>query len=448
MRAKLRSFWESTQSSYWFIPALSLAVAAAFAFFMVALDERLSDDLVTEWQWIHTRDAEGARSLLETISGSMVTVAGVVFSITIVVLALASNQFGTRVLRNFTRDRGSKWVLGIFVGTFIYSLLVLRTVQGGPGGFVPHVSILGGICLAVLSIGSLIFFIHHVVSSIQPGSVISRILEDIEETVQNMFPDQLGEGLPQSADPPEREWVQAMLSAPAHLVTSRTAGYLQSIDENTLMSAAARHDRLLEVLQRPGDYILQGMPLVAVRPAERPKEPNEVHTTDDNGISKAVSSAFIIRNQRTFQQDVRFGLQQLTMVAVRSLSTGINDPFTATQCMDAITKVLADLSTRATPSSFRLDQDGQVRIVAHALSFAELAGIALTPIRQYGRTQATVVAHALQSLERLLPCIPNASDREVLRLHMGLLAREGLEELSHESDRRMVLEHYDNSRAA
>ncbi len=150
-------------------------------------------DWVDKLGWIYTRGPDGARAVLSTIAGSMITVAGVVFSVTIVALSLASNQFGPRLLRNFMRDRGNQIVLGTFVATYLYCLLVMRTVQGMDGSqFVPHLSVTVAILMAVASLGVLIYFIHHVAVSIQAPELIANVAHELHEAIDRLFPEELG----------------------------------------------------------------------------------------------------------------------------------------------------------------------------------------------------------------------------------------------------------------
>lgn len=174
--ARLANLWESLRTSYWFVPTLMTAGGVALSFASVHLDERVNYKWVRTVGWIWAGGAEGARQVLSTIAGSMITVAGVAFSITIVALTLASNQFGPRLLRNFVRDAGNQIVLGTFIATFVYCLLVLRTVRGEDDTeFVPYVSVTLGVAFALTSLGVLIYFIHHVAISIQAENLIASV---------------------------------------------------------------------------------------------------------------------------------------------------------------------------------------------------------------------------------------------------------------------------------
>ena len=176
MRAQLLKYWDRIRSSFWFLPSLMACGAVALALATVALDGSVTDDWLQTLAWVYTGGAEGASAVLETIAGSMITIAGVVFSLTLVALSLASSQFGPRLLRNFMRDTANQVVLGTFVATFLYCLLVLRTIRRADEvAFVPHLSVTLGVLFAIASLGVLIYFIHHVSVSIQADEIIARV---------------------------------------------------------------------------------------------------------------------------------------------------------------------------------------------------------------------------------------------------------------------------------
>ena len=195
MIATLRRWWQVTRSSFWFIPAVIVVGAVGLAVALIAVDINVELHVDKKWPLIFGSGADGARGLLSSVAGSMITVAGVVFSITIVALALTSSQYTSRVLSNFMRDQINQVVLGVFVGIFAYCLVVLRTIRGGDeGAFVPSLAVLGGLVLAFVGIAFLIFFIHHIAMSIQASTIIATAAEETIAAVDHLFPKGLGEG--------------------------------------------------------------------------------------------------------------------------------------------------------------------------------------------------------------------------------------------------------------
>jgi uncharacterized membrane protein len=229
MKAKLINFWEALHTSFWFLPALMTFGAIGLSFATIALDWLVKERLLKRVALVWIGGIEGARQLLSTIAGSMITVTGVVFSITIVVLALASSQFGPRLLRNFMRDRGNQVVLGTFIATFTYCLLVLRSIHGGDGApFVPYISVSLGIALALMSVAVLIYFIHHVSVIIQAPTVIAMIATELEAGIERLFPEKLDQSgsIPQTRHKP----IPSNFDQHAKPIAASHTGYLQSID--------------------------------------------------------------------------------------------------------------------------------------------------------------------------------------------------------------------------
>lgn len=192
MKLWLASSWETLRASFWFIPSLMVTVAIGMAFGMLNLDRALGTEWLSHAAWVEMRGPEGARALLSAVASSMMTIASLTFSMTIVTLQLASSQFGPRLLRNFIRDRANQAVLGTFIATFAYCLIVLRAVNGTEEHqFVPEIAITAGMALAMVSLGVLIYFIHHIALSIQANSVIANVGEELHGAIKRLYPAEL-----------------------------------------------------------------------------------------------------------------------------------------------------------------------------------------------------------------------------------------------------------------
>ena len=429
MKVQLLKYWERVHSSFWFVPAILAVGATALATAAVALDEQAADTL-RKWTWLYGGGAEGASAVLQTIAGSMITIAGVVFSMTLVALTLASAQFGPRLLRNFMRDTANQLVLGVFVATFIYCLLVLRTIRRADEvAFVPHFSVSLGVLFALVSMAVLIYFIHHVSISIQADEVVARVAGELDHAMNRLFPEHGADEDMAVGDGRDRE-LFAALEDQAGPIEAPQDGYLQFIDIESLLSTAVKHDLVLQVLQRPGQYVTAHRPLLLVAPGVRLNEE----------VKAAVLKAVVVGNQRTPSQDLEFAISQLVELAVRALSPGINDPFTAIRCADRLGSALFRLGQRPPPSPYRRDRNKTLRVVAPPVSFSEVLDASFTQIRQNAERSAAVTIRLLEVLTIVAESATRLEDQKAVLTHARLVASAALSGLSEEADRAVVHE--------
>lgn len=407
---RLRASWEYLRGTYWAVPSAMAAAAIGLSVAIVQLDEAATASWLDRLSWVYTGGPEGARAVLSTIAASMITVAGVTFSITIVALTLASQQFGPRLLRNFLRDLGNQIVLGTFVSTFIYCLLVLRTVRGSDDEeFVPHLAVTVGVALAMLSLGVLIFFIHHVATSIQASRIIANVAEDLEGAIDRLFPETIGEDVA-SADGPRASADGLSEVHRMRMVMARTTGYVQALDSDRIMRVACEHDLVVRVHARPGSFVRDGSVLLTVAPGEGGPDDKSFH------------DGFIIGSDRTGTQDVMFFIDQLVELAVRALSPGINDPGTARLCIDRLEQALCHLGGRQMPSAERYDDDGRVRVVACPLTFPAVLESAFTELARYARSSASVTCRLLEAVGSIRSCVKREADRSALVREAAVVA--------------------------
>lgn len=408
MKTQLNQFWDWLRSSFWFVPSVSTLIAIGVARATLSFDYSEKNVWNFMEEWIYTGGPEGAQVLLSTIAGSLITVAGVAFSVTIVVLSLTSTQFGPRLLRNFMRDLGNQVVLGVFIATFLYCILILRTIRvGEENGFVPHLSVTFAVVLAILNLALLIFFIHHVSASIQATSVITAVARDLDQVIDQLFPEELGASASEQKVEEKRTVVPANFKSESSPIFSETTGYLQAIENDTLLTLASERNILIRLECRPGDFIAQGDVLVRVWSKDRP----------DPEVSREINNTFILGKDRTFTQDLFFGIDQLVETAVRALSPSTNDPFTAMTCIDYIGATLCRLAGRAIPSPFRFDRDHHLRVIAEPVTFVQILDRAFTPIHHYGKSAPIVTLRLLQRLRAVGVRVVREEDRSaVVRL--------------------------------
>lgn len=433
MKTKLLNYWEIVRSSYWFIPTVMTGLTVVLSFLTVTLDQLVISERAELQAWVYTGGPDGVRTLLSTLAGAMITMVSVTFSITIVALTLASSQFGPRLLDNFMRDTGNQVVLGTFISTFVYSLLVLRTVRSiGGSSFVPHISVTIAIILALASLGLLIYFIHHVSVSIHVENVIASVERELNTAIERLFPEKKGYfvfeyELRNEEDVPEN------FDRDAQTVLATHSGYLQTIDNEGLMNMATEKDLLLCLEHRPGDFIASGNALVKVWPSE----------FFEKEFGEEINEAFILGAQRLRLQDVEYAIDQLVEIALRALSPGINDPFTAMACIDRLGVALANLAERQIPSGYRYDDENKLRLMADAITFEGIVETAFNQIRQYGRSSAAVTIRLLETIAVIAAHTRTQTEQEALQRQARMIKQGSEEALPEEYDRQDVKKRYE-----
>ena len=424
MKLRLLQMRDALTDSFWFLPLIMAFLAGGAALGSVAIDHKIGSGWVDDIGWIWSGGADGARGVLSVVAGSVMTVVSIVFSLTVTTLAQTSSHFGPRVLRNFTSDRFVQFTLGTFVATFVYCLLVLRTVRSvEESSFVPYLSVNIGVLLALASLAVLIFFIHHVAQSIQAETLIAEVGEDFQNALEVLFPERIGRPENEETstrEPDEKQWRDG------HAVITTACGYLQRVDDKQLMHLATKHDLVLKVEKRPGDFVAS-VPLVRVL--------DPLKVTDS--IEKSLRNCFSLGRYRTPHQDALYMVQQLVEIAAHALSPGINEPFTALTCIDWLGAALRGVARRDIPSSLRQDESGQLRVVAPVLDFEEMARSSFDQIRIYGASNPDIMMRLLQVISEIAPNLRREHDREVLVMHANLIGDDA-SQINNEDDRRRV----------
>lgn len=432
MRARLDRLWDRLRTSLWFVPGGMTLGAVLLAAATIAVDEVFNLQQHRFLGWIYSGGPEGARALLATSAGSMATVAGVTFSITIVALTMASTQFGPRLLRNFMRDTSNQFVLGTFIATFVYCLLILRTVRGPDHeGFVPQLSVTTGLLLAIASFGVLIYFIHHVSSSIQADSVIAAVAAECGSVIRRLLPE-CDDGHCEEEEEVSRESVLQRIGDEWAAVTATKSGYVQAIDRDGVLEAATKHDLVIWLKHRPGDFVIEGSELMAIAPMAKVSRE----------LRRDATSWAVIGARRTPIQDVEFSIYQLVEVAARALSPGINDPFTAIACVDRLGAILATLAQRKFPSPYWHDADGVIRVMADESTFRGAVDASFNQIRQYGRTNVALQIRMLETIASLAEFARRPADQEVLLEHAEMIRSASADTVPEGRDRHDIEERF------
>lgn len=366
------------------------ALALALALLTTRLDAWLGVAVNEGFAELYSFDPDGARTILSVIASSMITVAGMTFSITMLTLQLATTQFGPRVLRNFMRDRGNQLVLGTFISSFVYCLVAMGAVHGDQDqGSVPHLAVAVGMLLALASVGVLIFFIHHIATAIRLETVLTELAAEARATVDRLYPTQAGADDVPGEEGPANAGPGESFDAGAMEVRAVVSGYVQQADVAALLTLAVEHDLRVRIDARPGRFVAAGDVLLRAAPASGMTE----------ALAEEMRGALVVGANRTPEQNLEFAVRRIVELAQRALSPGVNDPTTALYCVDRLGEVLRRMAGRQVPSPVRLDGDGNVRIVTEVLTLHEIAGPACTAIVRYGLTDPDVVNAVVRILD-------------------------------------------------
>lgn len=390
MWSKLRNLWENVQSSLWFIPTVLVGVAVLASSLLIAADVALAQRESTLIPWLFSGTADAARTLLSVVAGSLITVISIAISLTIVALVQASAQFTPRVLRQFTASRVNQVVLGTYTATFVYALLVLRTVRSGEEegtAFVPALSVTSAVGLALLCLALLIFFIHHMSQSLQVAVIMNEVREEVIAQIDVLYPEDIGNRL---AEPSSPATIKAQLDAQdaSVVVRSTRTGFVRKIDEQTLLEIPLAATQRVWIRPQIGDFVANGTIL-----AELDQVDGRVEQ-----VSKKIQDAFIIDRERTITQDMLFGIRQLVDIGLKALSPGINDVTTAEYALYHLGDALGRLAERAFPSNVRTTDNGQTQFLFNRPTWDDIVDSAFSQLRR----AAAGDVHATRTLLQVL----------------------------------------------
>lgn len=402
---RFKQFWSNLRSSFWFLPTLIVAASVAFAVVLIEMNSTVSDRWLAQWPRLFGATPEGARQLLATIAGSIITVMGVTFSMTLVALALASSQYTSRVLHNFIRNRVTQSTLGIFAGIFAYCLIVLHTIRSGPDevAFSPGLAVFFAFVMALGGIGVLIYYIHHIASSIQASSIIASVAGETITVIDRLFPAKVGQPpdedldqIPQSPD--ERTW---------HPIPAKKYGYIQDVDGAALLRLSQDYKAVVRMECGIGDFVVKGAVLASLALEDLP----------DPSMNATLNASYTISRHRTVDNDPAFGISQLVDIALKALSPGVNDTSTAVMCVNYLAAILTRLADQKFPALHRYDGD-ELRVIALAPSFEFLLNSAFDPIRRNAEGNIAVISHMLGALDAIAKQTDRPRRRQALREHV------------------------------
>ena len=397
MRSRIQKLLSDLTDAFWVVPGSMVLAGVLAGICFVELDRSgvIPRGLLAS-SWLYNGGATGARTLLGAVVSSTIGVAGTVFSITIAALSLAAGQMGPRLLRNFTRDRGNQVTLGVFLGTFSYALMVLRSVRAqSEGEFIPHLSLGIAILLAFVCVATLVYFVGHMASRINVDTVVELVSEDLSSAIKRLTTYEK-----QPAPPDTSLWRQAQK------VTNPGRGYLQHLAGDQLADWAAEHHTSILLLVRPGDYVFPGAPIATMTPQV-------------DGADAAIRNATALATERKSPDDLEYAVRQLVEVAVRALSPGINDPHTAISVLDRLGAALCEIAPLHLRSGVYV-RAGKPVLVVPSIEYAGLVDAMFHTIRQNAAGKTSVIIRILEVLAAIASCERDPVRVATLQRHADL----------------------------
>ena len=363
------------RTSLWLVPALCVVAGVALSIGTLALDRWLGFGLIPN-QLVGGPDA--ALAILSTIATSMVTLAALVLTITMVVVQLAMGQFSPRIVRTILQDTTSQLAIGLFVGTFAHAMLTMREIRLGGSGGVPGIAIITAFVLVIASIIMLVYYVHHLGQSLRVAALIELVGDRMRELVDRNF----------AQDP------DGAVDAPPGVVPAPRSGVISNVDHDDLVEAAREAGCVVELIPPLGDFVPAGAALARVTPADAP--------IDHDRVTRAIR----LGAERTMDQDLAYGLRMLVDIAERSVSEPFLDPTTSVQAIDRMHDCLRQLVRRRFPDGRHHDASGELRLVERTMSWEGFVALAFDEMIEAGRASPQVprrIAAALEDLIRLAP---------------------------------------------
>ncbi|CAM3743245.1 DUF2254 domain-containing protein [Litorimonas haliclonae] len=439
MSARLIKMWQDLQGSYYFIPGLMAFGAIFLAYVTISLDEiyglKVSDDSI----FFLSNKATGARTILATIAGSMIGVAATTFSITMVAVTSAAGQYGPRLIGNFMRDRGNQVTLGTFTSTFIYCLLILRVARTGDGTdaqdaiaeFVPNISLLVAMGLTLMSVGVLIYFIHHIPEILNVGNITSRVGRRLSRDIENRYPKNIGRSKRDS----EINLKDYKLSD-AQTIRSKFEGFVQTLNEKALLDLCVKLDVVAKIEYRPGDFVTKGDILVRIWGEDSLSEEQELKFLD----------GFATGNSRSAHQNILFLADELVEILARALSPGVNDPFTAINCINWFHSSMKSFAAGDIPSPCRYDETGKLRLIAYPVTFESFVQTICNQSRAYIATDRNTTIKMMTILTEMTAIVERDEHKACIMKQLEDLKFAAEELLPSEVDKAEVRKHYNVSK--
>ncbi len=411
---RLKTYWEYLSTSLWFLPSLMMLGGLLLAEGALFLDGPVQIPAGPVLGLVNFAGTnEVARDIASNLLAGMMTIASLVFSITMVVLTLAASQFGPRLVRSFMAKGFTQFVLGTYLGTIIYCLIVVFALGQRPADDLMSMpSLSGAVALVAFCVFLLALFLHGLARSIDTETLVETVGREVDGQILKL-PENGG---PASSGTPARRRDRPKAVDHGKCFGTRQSGYVQAVELEEMVHLAAANDATVGLLFRAGDYVAAGGQTIVVAPRER--------ASDD--LADRIRNLIVIGHRRTPVQDPEFSIRHLVEIAVRALSPGINDPYTAAAVVDRLSSSLSLAMARRLPGGEHEDDRGALRVMIEAPSWKSLVGAAFNQIRQNGSSKPLVVIHMLGAIARIADHARVVDQVEPLGAQLQAIVRQAL----------------------
>lgn len=438
---RLRELWSDLRASLWFIPMILFIGSIILALGMIQIDLSVGTEALIELSPVFAISAEGARTMLLAVAGSMLTVVALSFGLSLTAMTFASGQFTPRILRNFMRDRANQFILGYFVGIFAYSMITLLAIRSsGVVQFIPVIAVFVGLLFGLGGVIVLIFFIHHISSSLQITKILNNIVDDTKKSIQTIFPKNV-------ADPAEQNeklqaW-QADKNQQWLTVPSASSGYVQNVDTARLIKYAEDNDVILRMECGIGKFIPRGAALISIT---RDNYNDAGKSGLDEEIINTLNANYGIERHRTIERDVSYGIRQIVDIALKALSIGVNDTSTGVNCVHFLSDILGEIARKKFTPKVR-SIDGRPRLITEAPDFRDYVETAFDQIRISGKGNMAILEQLAEAISFISICTRDKSRLQILKQQLALTAELANQTLETEYEKAQFQEKHEKAQA-
>ncbi len=417
-RATVRYRWDRLKVSFWFASVVMALIAILLAWVMYWVDNLIPNEALQNSRFVLSGTVGELRASLLSIATTVLTTAGVVFTLLTLPLSTVAAQYGSRLLRLFLGDRTTQLVLGMFVATFVYSIAgALSIPPASVEVEAPQLTATVGLYLMLATFATLILLVQHISTMLQAPNIAAAAGAELLEAVNAEITEEVTSGGDRAisiASQTGQDAPDTLLETGGYPVHVRKAGYIQYVDPETLLTLAHEENLVIRLLRKPGQYVWPGAVVALIWPVDRV----------DERLAEQICRAFQIGNGRTPTQDVEYAVKQLTEMSVRAMSPAINDPFTAMTCLDHIGDGLVKFSQQGEKGSHYHDRDGKLRLVLEPVTFGELLSAAFDMLRHASCDNASVLLHMLEVIDLVGAEAKSPEARQQLLRHVNLIQAE------------------------